>query len=115
MGFNEVIVLIKDFNINATNGKGKTKLHTLLEKCNSVIFEILDQMLALGADCNLADNEGNTPLYLASRMGLGTIVEGMMKQPGTNPLLANKITGLTPAAVAQIKWVSEQVFLVKRD
>ncbi len=51
-----------DFNINVINNEGKTKLHTLLEKCDHVIFEILDQMLALGADCNIADQEGCTPI-----------------------------------------------------
>ncbi|MEO8237885.1 MAG: ankyrin repeat domain-containing protein [Flavobacterium sp.] len=48
----------------ATNKEGQTVLHFLVNKPNQT--EIINYFIAKGTDVNKADNEGNTPLMIAS-------------------------------------------------
>lgn len=60
--------------VNAVNINGKTPLHLAIQ---GNAFELVQQMLLVGADPNLPDNQGLTPLHLtAMQWNAG---EGMMK------------------------------------
>ena len=53
-----------DFDVNVQDGKGKTLLHVALEKPNT---KLADTLMALGADPNIPDKDGNTVLsYLVN-------------------------------------------------
>lgn len=55
-------LLTRNINIDATNWDGQSALHVTVQTDN---VQIIKMLLANGADVNLKDNNGNTPLMLA--------------------------------------------------
>lgn len=54
-------------NLNAKTDEGKTALHLLIDS-ETINVEAIDMLISNGADLNLADDDKNTPLYLAASL-----------------------------------------------
>ena len=62
-------------------------------------------LLDAGADPNLANKDGETPLYRASGKGHAEVAK-LLLEAGADPILADK-DGRTPLYLAQRNWHSE--------
>lgn len=73
-------------NINATNGKGNTLLHELIE--NDQPTEAIMYLLEHG-ECNpcIVNKNSKTPLHLACSKDLKTVVESLLKMPQISEVL----------------------------
>jgi ankyrin repeat protein len=58
-------------NVNATNTRGESKMWWVARKCSEDLVEALAQA---GADVNLADNKGNSPLTVATNATIATML-----------------------------------------
>lgn len=58
------IINLLNSDINALDDNGDTSLHVALRQHNYVLAEIL---IEKGADCNICNNQGNTPLHITSQ------------------------------------------------
>jgi serine/threonine-protein phosphatase 6 regulatory ankyrin repeat subunit A len=63
--FKKLVVLMPTFNIDTVDDLGRTCLHAAACGGN---LDIVDLLLASGADCNLFDNDGRTALHYAACM-----------------------------------------------
>jgi ankyrin repeat protein len=97
----------KDVNVNIQEKNyGETLLHKLIK--DESAFNLIEQILSLGGDCNILNNEGNSPLHLAIQLNLVEIVEIMLKLPTTNPRICSG-NGTTPATIAINSWLEQEV------
>lgn len=99
----------KGIDVNtAPEDSGWTPLHVAIANLE---FEIIELLLAAGADVNKADNDGNTPLHVAASIVLNAdIVEILLEAPGIEINKRNK-NGKTPLALSadwEIKGVLER-------
>ncbi len=60
-------------NCNLTNNDGNTSLILAVQKTGNI--RVVEQLLVAGADPNLANDNGDTPLGLATQLGESTMVE----------------------------------------
>ncbi|CAI7878419.1 unnamed protein product [Closterium sp. NIES-54] len=81
-------------SINGTDDKGRTALHF---SCGMVSTECAIVLLESGAEVNVRDNEGFTPLHMAAGYGRSQSVELLLK--AANPFVKDKI-GRTPRELA---------------
>jgi len=66
---------IKDY-LNIQNTSGKTPLRCAVKRDNR---SMVQKLLTLGANPFLIDNQGETPLHLAARLGFNNIVNSLLK------------------------------------
>jgi len=81
---------------------------------NAVIngnFDKVKTLLSSGANINIADNNGSTPLYIASKKGHINIVETLLSS-GANINLADK-EGKTALQIAKEKKKTEIIKLLE--
>lgn len=90
--------LVEDLKIKptATNKEGQTVLHFLVSKSKQT--EIINYFLAKGVDPNKADNEGNTPLMIASSSRDTATLEQLL--PLTKNINAQNAKGESALTVA---------------
>jgi ankyrin repeat protein len=82
----EALIELGNANINAiTLGWGLTPLIVAIDEAR---FLVVDCLLTAGADVNLPDKEGNTPLHYAARKGFRQVVEGLLRK-GADPTARN--------------------------
>lgn len=80
------------------NGFGETALMTAVTQRKS---DIVEQLVDIGADCNITDNEGETALMIASKYGLLDMVKLLV--PRANRDLKTKFTKKTALMYAAEK------------
>lgn len=67
---------LTDGSINNIYNKGKTLLHAAVENGNSEL--IILYLISKGADVNIRDNEGRSPLHYAANNGMNAICEELI-------------------------------------
>ena len=82
-----------------------------LSACREGRVEDLRLLLAAGADVNKADNDGDTPLWIASSQGDVEVVKLLLAAPGIDVNLANN-NGATPLFTASQEGRAEVVKLL---
>ena len=90
----EVVRLLLDASVNPRDKSGNTALH------DSVLGGDEEPALLLlqaGADASVVNNEGVTPIWGASAMGLPRVVSALLER-GANPNV--RIDGMTPLHIA---------------
>ncbi|CAB0038598.1 unnamed protein product [Trichogramma brassicae] len=91
------VLLRRGANPTLANDKGKTPLHVICPRNGNVglskLFELNDE-LQLRVPIDARDNEGSTPLHLATSCGNEELVERLLRR-GADPTLANA-EGRTP-------------------
>jgi len=83
----------KDCPINSQDGTGNTALHLATTKGKTNVVHLL---LENGADPNIYNNEGETPLLLAFRSS-SLIASILLQCTSTNVLLPHRFNGFIPA------------------
>ncbi|CAL4083217.1 unnamed protein product, partial [Meganyctiphanes norvegica] len=110
----EAILAKGKCNVNYRDSDGCTALLRAAITGNVTLVQLLLNYGARGTlrtlpdlkpsiDLNLADNEGDTPVYMAAAMGHKEVLEALLQQPGINPDIESSIqkggsTALTNAA-----------------
>ena len=75
-GNNELVKLLLQHgaNVHVADESGNTALHHVMKTCNRFTREsILDTLLKAGADVNVCNNDGESPLYLAVHKYVGVV------------------------------------------
>jgi ankyrin repeat protein len=80
------LLLANGADINARVG-GWTALHAAVEEANSI--DVIELLLTKKAYVNAVDNDGRTPLHMASRRGCTNIVELLRQHGGQDATPAN--------------------------
>ncbi|KAI1398046.1 ankyrin repeat-containing domain protein [Hypoxylon fuscum] len=99
------------FNVNATNGEGRTAFHELAmvpPSDTDIFWSAATLLMNKGASINSQDSLGCTPLHLLARFGSGQVktqnlISTMIKL-GADPLIKNS-DDQTPLGVAQSRRV----------
>lgn len=93
-----VSYLLKDklilSEISISNSKGNTPLHSLMIGENVLVFEeeiveILEMLLQNGANINAKNAPNKTPLYLAARFSLSSVVK-ILLESGADPTILSR-------------------------
>ncbi|KAI1402880.1 hypothetical protein F4819DRAFT_260972 [Hypoxylon fuscum] len=109
----ETILSVKHLNINLQDEMGKAFLHRYVEYCDASWKPAkLTPIIAYGADPNLQDHDGNTPLHTLVREN-GYSVEAIEEilDFGGCPCVANK-KGMTPFTFAYTEGHGFGIFLL---
>ena len=85
----EVLVARTETDLNARGPNGGTVLFQFVARNET---KIVQDLLTRGADPNLADKEGDTPLHIAAQLGNLDIVK-MLLDKGVNPNAKSKLGG----------------------
>lgn len=73
-----LFLLIQEQIINKKNNKGYTPLHIVLTQSGARL-NVINLLVKQGADLELKDNAGNTPIHFASKNASGKILYNMLK------------------------------------
>jgi hypothetical protein len=76
-------------NINACDGQSGAPLHVLFEPGKCQRQDLLDKFIELGADVNVQDSYGNTPLVWAAKSGDVLSLDKLLKN-GANVYITNR-------------------------
>jgi hypothetical protein len=71
-------------NINEQDAEGQTALHIAITAMHDRWEELVMHLLDAGADPNLANNVGSTPLHLAAERGLDNCVRALLTNGATS-------------------------------
>lgn len=108
----------RTISVNSKDKKGATALHRaiadigknlLLEEFLRSRLEAIDTLLADGADVNLVDFNGNTPLHLAARCVNAPEITFKLLSRGANPNVKTKISNVTPLHEAALRGDSNTI------
>ena len=117
--FMDELLAVPNIDVNAQDWEGNTPLHVALSCCpqlpsgytdlirvdfqdtfmNFVQKDVILGLLKLGADPNIPNNQGKTPIHLAAERGRYSILSTMLSDYGGAPLALDN-TRWTPAHYA---------------
>ena len=77
--FNQ-LEMVSASDLNKPDAEGRTPLLKAISGRKHVRLDLVKRLVSLGADVNVGDNEGQTPLFYASRLAAPDVIRELLKE-----------------------------------